>query len=137
MTETVEAARLDLSRYIRPGDSVVAGQACGEPVTILEALYAQRAALGGVSLFIGSSFSGLVKPEYADHIRFRSMGAIGALRSLTKTGALEIIPSHVGQLGNMISDGAIACESTDTPVARSIAGAARLVYQDARSRVLG
>lgn len=31
----------------------------------------------------------------------------------------------------------IACDSTDTPVARSIAGAARLVYQDARSRVLG
>ena len=110
MTETVSAADLELSRYIKPGDAIVCGQACGEPTTILEALYAQRAQLGGVSLFTGSSFSGLVKPEYADHIKFRSMGAIGALRSLTKTGALEIIPSHVGQLGRMIADGDIPCD---------------------------
>jgi acyl-CoA hydrolase len=110
MAENVSAADLDLSRYIKPGDAIVTGQACGEPTTILEILYAQRAKLGGVSLFTGSSFSGLVKPDYADHIKFRSMGAIGALRSLTKTGALEIIPSHVGQLGRMIADGDIACD---------------------------
>ena len=110
MAENVSAADLDLSRYIKPGDAIVVGQACGEPTTILEILYAQRAQLGGVSLFTGSSFSGLLKPDYADHIRFRSMGAIGALRSLTKTGALEIIPSHVGQLGRMIADGDIPCD---------------------------
>lgn len=110
MAETVSAETLELKRYIKPGDAIVCGQACGEPTTILEALYAQRALLGGVSLFTGSSFSGLVKPEYADHIHFRSMGAIGALRALTKTGALEIIPSHVGQLGRMIADGDIPCD---------------------------
>jgi acyl-CoA hydrolase len=110
MSETMGAEALDLKRYIKPGDAIVCGQACGEPTTILEALFAQRAQLGGVSLFIGTSFSGLLKPEYADHIQFRSMGAIGALRSFTKTGALEILPCHVGQIGAMIDDGAIDCD---------------------------
>ena len=38
------------------------------------------------------------------------MGAIGALRSMTKVGALEIIPVHVGQVGPLIEAGVIPCD---------------------------
>jgi hypothetical protein len=33
---------LDLGRYIRPGDMVLWGQACAEPLTLTELLAAQR-----------------------------------------------------------------------------------------------
>ena len=38
------------------------------------------------------------------------MGAIGALRSMTKAGKLGIIPCHVGQVGPLIECGAIPCD---------------------------
>jgi acyl-CoA hydrolase len=38
------------------------------------------------------------------------MGAIGALRSMSKVGALDVIPVHVGQVGPLIATGAIPCE---------------------------
>ncbi|WP_380871414.1 acetyl-CoA hydrolase [Sphingomonas sp. DBB INV C78] len=110
MTEALRADALDLSRLVRPGDHIVWGQACGEPATLIEALIAQRAGLGGVSAFAGSSFSGLLTPEIADHIALSSMGAIGSLRSLTKAGALGIIPCHVGQIAGMIEAGLIGCD---------------------------
>ena len=41
MTVSVDAAALDLSAFVRAGDRIVWGQACGEPTTLLEALIAQ------------------------------------------------------------------------------------------------
>lgn len=110
MTEWITPDRLDLRRYIRAGDAIVSGQACGEPVTLLEALVAQRGDLGGVSLFTASSFSGLLQPEHADTIRFLSMGALGSLRVLANAGVLGIVPCHVGQIGAMIEREELACD---------------------------
>lgn len=110
MTEWVTPDNLDLRRHIRPGDAIVAGQACGEPTTLLETLIAQRGDLGGVSLFTASSFSGLLTSDQADAIRFLSMGALGSLRGLTAKGVLGIVPCHVGQIGNMVERGQISCD---------------------------
>ncbi|MFV3127232.1 acetyl-CoA hydrolase/transferase family protein [Niveispirillum sp. KHB5.9] len=38
------------------------------------------------------------------------MGAIGALRSLTAAGLLDVIPCHVGQVAPMIGQGLIGCD---------------------------
>ena len=84
MTETVAPDALDLSRYIRRGDRIVMGQACGEPTTLVEALIAQGAGIGGLGAFIATSFSGIFTPETASAFRLSSMGAIGALRAMTK-----------------------------------------------------
>lgn len=103
-------ADLDLSGIIRPGTHIVLGHACGEPTTLTEALVAQRGSLGGVSVFMASAFSSTFKPEHADHVRFSSMGAIGTLARLSRAGALDIIPSHVGQLGAFMRQGLIPCD---------------------------
>ena len=79
---------LDLAAYLKPGDRIVIGQACGEPTTLVEALIAQGGGIGGLSAFIATSFSGLFTPETADSFALSSMGAIGALRSMTKAGKL-------------------------------------------------
>ncbi len=101
---------IDLSAYLRPGDAIVFGQACGEPTTLVEALIAQGAAIPGLKAFIATSFSGLFTPDSAAAFRLSSMGAIGALRSMTKANALDVIPVHVSQVGPLIAAGVIPCD---------------------------
>ncbi|MFZ4687919.1 MAG: acetyl-CoA hydrolase/transferase family protein [Polymorphobacter sp.] len=101
---------IDLARFIRRGDRIIIGQACGEPSTLVEALIAQGYAIGDLSAFIGTSFSGLFTPATAASFRLSSMGAIGALRGMSKAGVLDIIPCHVGQIGPMITAGIIGCD---------------------------
>ena len=101
---------IDLSQYIRPGDHIVWGQACGEPTTLLEALIAQAEGIGNLSAFSASSFSGLLTPDACSKFAFSSMGAIGALRSVAAAGKLGIIPCHVGQIGSFIEQGLIGCD---------------------------
>ena len=108
--DVTDAASLDLARYLRRGDRIVIGQACGEPTTLVEALIAQGAAIGDLSAFIATSFSGLFTPASADSFALSSMGAIGALRSMTKAGRLSVVPCHVSQVGPMIADGTIGCD---------------------------
>ena len=110
MTATLAAANVDLSRYLKPGDRIVMGQACGEPSTLLAALIAQGSDIGGLSLFIATSFSGAFTPETADSFALSSMGAIGALRSMTKANKLAVIPCHVSQVGPLIEAGIIPCD---------------------------
>jgi acyl-CoA hydrolase len=106
----VEASALDLAGLIRPGEAVVCGQACGEPLTLLEALAAQRERVSGISVFIGASFAGIFKPDHADHLRFQSFGALGTNRSLAKAGVLGLIPCHVARLGPYFTQGTLACD---------------------------
>jgi hypothetical protein len=101
---------LDLSAILRPGDCIVIGQACGEPTTLVEALIAQGRGIGGLSAFIATSFSGLLTPAATEGIAMSSMGAIGALRSLTREHRLSVIPCHVSQIGPMIEAGTLACD---------------------------
>jgi acyl-CoA hydrolase len=110
MTVRLAPEALDLREFIRPGDALIWGQATGEPTTLVETLMAQRADLGGVSAFVGSSFSDSLDPEQADHVAFSSMGAIGSLSRLSKAGKLAIIPTHVGQIAPLIEAGAIGCD---------------------------
>jgi acyl-CoA hydrolase len=110
VTYATDAGGLDLSHYLKPGDAIVFGQACGEPTTLIEALMAQGADIGGLSAFIATSFSGIFTPETADSFRLSSMGAIGALRSMSKAHKLGIIPCHVGQVAPLIEQGLIGCD---------------------------
>ena len=110
MTQTVRPDQFDLTQFLKPGDRIVLGQACGEPTTLVEALIAQGSAIGGLSAFIATSFSGLFTPETADSFALSSMGAIGALRGMTRAGKLSIIPCHVGQVGALIEQGLIPCD---------------------------
>lgn len=106
----VEAGHLDLKRVIRPGDRIVWGQGTGEPLSLTEALVQQRAALGGVGVFIGATFSQTLQPAHADHLRISGFGAIGTSSALTRAGVLEIVPCHVGQIAGYIAQGIIGCD---------------------------
>lgn len=96
--------------HLKAGDHIVIGQACGEPTTLVEALIDQGRDIPDLSAFIATSFSGLFTPATADSFALSSMGAIGALRSMTKAGKLQVIPVHVSQVGPLITAGIIPCD---------------------------
>jgi acyl-CoA hydrolase len=110
MTITTEAARLDLSQFLRSGDRIVWGHACGEPTTLIEALIAQADGIGSLSAFAATSFSGLLDTVPPEKLRISSMGAIGALRTLAAAHRLGIVPCHVSQIAPMIEQGLIGCD---------------------------
>ncbi|RDI56081.1 acetyl-CoA hydrolase/transferase family protein [Nocardia mexicana] len=110
MTAVIEAADLDLREILRPGDRIVVGQACGEPTTLIEALIAQGGEIGGLSVFIATSFSGLFTPAATDSFALSSMGAIGALRSVAAKHRLAIVPCHVSRVGPLIEAGILGCD---------------------------
>ena len=101
---------VDVASVIRPGEAIIWGQACAEPQTLVECLVAQRADLGGVGCFLGSSYSGIVKPEHADHLRLTSYCGTGTNRALADAGVLEILPLPYSQLAPLIRDGKIRCD---------------------------
>jgi acetyl-CoA hydrolase len=101
---------VDLGSVIRPGDGIVWGQACAEPQTLVEALVSQRRDLGGVGCFLGSSYSGIVKPEHADRLRLSSYCATGSNRALAEAGVLDILPAPYSQLAGLIREGAIKAD---------------------------
>lgn len=109
MTQTISADWLDLAAYLKPGDRIVFGQACGEPGTLVRALIEQGQKIGGLSAFIGSSFSELFTPDIQS-FEVHSMGAIGSLRSLGKAGKLAVILMHMSQIGPAISAGTLKCD---------------------------
>ena len=108
--EVTTPSNLDLRQFLKPGNHIVFGQACGEPTTLVEVLIAQGAQIPGLSAFIATSFSGLFTPESASAFRLSSMGAIGVLRSMAKANALDVIPVHVSQVGPLVAAGVIPCD---------------------------
>ncbi|MBO0712756.1 MAG: acetyl-CoA hydrolase/transferase family protein [Acetobacteraceae bacterium] len=110
MPRILAADELDLREFIRPGDQIIWGDSAGEPQTLTEALVAQRASLGGVSVFLAAGFSDTLQPEHADHIRMVGIGGIGTLRRLTRAQLVEIIPCHIGQVLGYIRSGAVRCD---------------------------
>ena len=108
--EIGDIATLELTRYIRPGDTVAWGQACAEPLTLTRALADQRQELGGVRCFAGISSSAAVRPEHCDYLSFASYTAAGANRALRAAGLLDILPCHYSDLPRILSDGPLRAD---------------------------
>ncbi|HSB97788.1 MAG TPA: acetyl-CoA hydrolase/transferase C-terminal domain-containing protein [Spongiibacteraceae bacterium] len=110
MMQELTAAALDLSRYIRAGDTVFVGQGTAEALTLTEALTAQRAQIGAVKVFLGPTFSQTWQPEHADYLTFLSYGALGNNQQLAQAGLLNVIPSHMSQLPQLIDSGTLPAD---------------------------
>ena len=95
---------------IRPGDALLWGQACAEPQTLVEAIIGERARLSGCRVFLGSSYSGVLRPEHADHLRLSSYCGTGTNRALADAGVLEILPAPYSQLGVLLRSRRIPCD---------------------------
>jgi acyl-CoA hydrolase len=101
---------IDLSHYIKSGDAVVWTQTTAEPLTLTEALVAQRQTIGPCRAFIGATYSHTLQPEHQDFIKLSTFGGFGFNHRLIEAQALEVIPLHCSAIGQMLTTGNIPCD---------------------------
>jgi acyl-CoA hydrolase len=94
VTSVMSIDDLDFAAVIRSGDVVVCGQATSEPRTLTEALVVQKDRLPPFKTVIGPLFSRTFVPEKTASMEFLSYGAMGAARSLAKSGQLDLVTSN-------------------------------------------
>lgn len=106
----VDAAQLDLREWLRPGDAIVIGQGTAEPLTLTEALVAQRHGLGGVRPVLFAMFSDTFHPDRVDGLSLRGIGGVGSNRRLIQAGVMEVLPCHVSRINEYLRSGEIPCD---------------------------
>ncbi|MBK8742524.1 MAG: acetyl-CoA hydrolase/transferase family protein [Betaproteobacteria bacterium] len=101
----------DVAALIRPGDTVLWGQADAEPLPLTQALMAQRHRIGGrIRAFVGMSLADTVSTEHADCIDFASYCGAGRNRALARAGLLDIWPWHYSELAAGLASGAVRAD---------------------------
>lgn len=105
MAKILELNALDLGAIVRPGDTVMWGQANAEPLPLSQALMAQRHAIGSFNVFLGITYSDTLKVEHADCIRFSGYAGTGGNRALAKAGKLDVLPCHYSHLRDLMTSG--------------------------------
>ena len=70
--QVLDGADPDLAAIVRPGDTVLWGQANAEPLPLTEALMRQRHAIGRFGVFLGIANHPTCRPEHADCVQFTS-----------------------------------------------------------------
>lgn len=93
---------LPVEHLVEPGDLVVAGQVLGEPVELLERLFA--GAGGGFRLFTGMSLTG-VPTQAPPAVELSTFVGLGANAALIAAGRMELRPCHMSALPRLMADG--------------------------------
>lgn len=101
----VAPARIDLSRFVRRGDTVLWSQGAAEPLALSRALMSQRAQIGPITVFCGLSFSGLPAISHTDIVRVAGYGSLGSLAQLAAEDRFDLVPTHMSALPRLMRDG--------------------------------
>ncbi len=95
---------LDLARHVRPGDTVVWGQACAEPRALTRALVDSGIP---VRCFVGIPVSSSVAGELPGSIEVISYCGTGTNAALHAAGRLDVLPVHYSSLPALLSTGSL------------------------------
>jgi acyl-CoA hydrolase len=98
---------LDIAGYLRPGDTVLIGQAAAEPPVLVEKFIAAAHAIGGLTAFCGYTLSAAWEGVSAGRPHIKAYVAHGPLRKLSAKGLVEIIPWHYSRIEEYIAAGHI------------------------------
>lgn len=90
---------------LQAGDVIAVPQGPGEPLTLTEAIVAQRHDLPPVSLFIGMTTSRTFRPEHADRLSFRGLNGAGDSRRLATAGVIDLMPMHISSVPGLVRGG--------------------------------
>jgi len=100
-------ADLDIARYLRPGDTVLIGQAAAEPPVLVEKFIAAARDIGGLTAFCGYTLSDAWDGVSAGKPHIKAYVAHGPLRRLSAKGLVEIVPWHYNRIEEFIAAGHI------------------------------
>lgn len=105
MLKIIPAERLNLADYVRAGDRITWGQGTAEPLGLIGLLVEQRADIGRVDIFLGTSFVENFLPAHFDYLRLTSYGALGTNAKFALSGDLDLLPCHYSAVPNLIASG--------------------------------
>jgi acyl-CoA hydrolase len=100
-------ADLDIAGYLRPGDTVLIGQAAAEPPVLVEKFIAAARDIGGLTAFCGYTLSPAWEGVSAGQPHIKAYVAHGPLRKLGVKGLVEIVPWHYSRIEEYIACGHI------------------------------
>jgi acyl-CoA hydrolase len=101
---------LNIADYLRPGDTVVVGQAAAEPPALVAKLIAAARDIKGLTAVCGYTLSDAWREVSAGKPHITTYVAHGALRGLAATGLLDIIPSHYSRLEELFVTGRVPAD---------------------------
>lgn len=100
-------AALDLAAHIRPGDTVLIGQAVAEPPELVARLVALSARVQGLTALCGYTLSDGWRAVVPGTLEVKSFIAHGPLRSLAADGRLDVLPWHLSAVQHYLECGAV------------------------------
>ena len=100
------SSSVDFASMVRAGDVISWPQAIGEPLGLTRALMAQRPSLPPFKLFVGMTSSETLSPTNVSAGVLGLNGA-GTNRRLTAVGLVDVIPTHVSRVPELIRSGII------------------------------
>jgi len=100
-------ADLDIAEYLRPGDTVLIGQAAAEPPVLVEKFIAAAHAIGGLTAFCGYTLSDAWEGVSPGQPHIKAYVAHASLRKLSAKGLVDIVPCHYGRIEEFIAGGHI------------------------------
>ncbi len=105
LAKVIEETTPDFSTVLKPGDTLIWGQATSEPLTLTRALTRQRQHLPRVRLMMGIDLSQTIRPEHHDAFDFAGYCGAGGMRQLAMAGLLDLYPLPYAQLAREIHEG--------------------------------
>ena len=99
-----------LAECLRPGDRVLVGQACGEPLGLVADLLAQATRLGNLDVFCGYSLNTAWEEPLPDALRVTTYCGLGTMGKLLARQGARLVPSSLSQLSAQIRSGKLAVD---------------------------
>lgn len=100
---------MDITQYLRPGDTVVIGQATAEPPTLVEKLIEAAQTVDDLTAFCGYTLSDAWLKATPARPRIKAYAAHGALRKMP-VGSLDFVPLHLSRMADHIRKGRLATD---------------------------
>lgn len=99
-----------LADCLRPGDRVVVGQACAEPIGLVAELLAHAPHLGSLDVFCGYSLNPAWEGELPPALRVTSYCGLGTLGTPVAAGRVRLVPSSLSQISALIRSRKLAAD---------------------------
>ncbi|MGM7648770.1 acetyl-CoA hydrolase/transferase family protein [Nocardia sp. JW2] len=99
-----------MAEFLRPGDTVVVGQAAAEPRELVAHLIEATQDIDGVTAVVGYALTDAWAKVTPEHPKVLTYSAHGPMRRLAREGLLEILPCHYSQLGHLVTTGPLKAD---------------------------
>jgi acyl-CoA hydrolase len=101
---------LDILDHLKPGDTVLIGQATAEPPTLVRQLIVAAERVDDITAFCGYTLSDEWKAVGERGLTVKAYIAHGALRRLGKMGKLDALPWHLSSVESYITSGRLVID---------------------------